>query len=89
MTETKKMNREGLLGEEMTSSDTYRERKKRRFQLFATCDTFIPSVESAQKSEFFLRSATSIGVDNELARTIEEEFAEDQRKQIIPPPPSI
>lgn len=40
-------------------------------------------MESAQKSEFFRRSATSIGIDGELAGTIEEEFSEEQRKQII------
>lgn len=38
-------------------------------------------MESKDKSDFFKRSATSIGVDYELSRIIEQEFSDSQREQ--------
>src|SRR5712692_605812 len=46
------------------------------------CNTFVPSLESADQSEFYLRKASDIGVDGELARIIESDLRHEFRQQI-------
>ncbi len=53
-----------------------------RRTLSLLCDAFVPSVQSSEFSEFYKRSASSIGVDKEVERVLFEEFSSDQREQI-------
>ncbi len=46
------------------------------------CDTFVPSLESAEQHDFYLRRASDIGVNKELARIIESELRPEFRQQI-------
>ena len=50
--------------------------------LALVCDTFVPSINSEARKEFFERSATSIGTDAELARIIEDEMDESQQRRL-------
>ncbi len=46
------------------------------------CDAFVPSIESEEQPDFYIRKASDIRVDRELARIIESELRPEFRQQI-------